>query len=259
MNPTVTYISFSELAAYIDAKWITNNQGLITGVIGNNVVNGLLTFIEQSPLNWNRATVVSDGIAITAGSQLTPGPVIVITGTPSPSLSWADNIYNQYVFINATSGPIPLSNGFTYLDNTLTVQNSIPANQVTEIFKAPNGTWFLGNNLASAGNVPGGGVSGQLLGNNGTIPIWVPPYFKLHVAGFTSATTYSNANLSGLYFDLFVNDINRWLLGPEDPGSEWQYFQQVAGTNNGFNITIPSFNLQTLAYPIYLWPKPNPA
>ncbi len=257
--PQQTFPSFAALATYINTQWVTNGKGDITGVVGNNVVNALLTFIQQSPLNWNKASVVTAGGGVTAGSQQTPGPIMIFTNSTPSSLEWTDNIYNEYVFINYTGNAIPLANGFTYFDNTVTAQSAIPANQVVYIYKVPSGDWFLGNNLSSTGNVPGGGLNGQIIGaNSAGLPVWTTRYIKLPVAGFTNPTQYQNANLSGMYYDLFVNDINRYLAGPDDPNSEWQYIVS-GGFNVGFQITIPSFNLQTLAYPIYLWPKPQPA
>ena len=50
MTTQQTFPNFADLLAYINSEWITNGNQEITGVIGNNVVNGLLTFITQSPL-----------------------------------------------------------------------------------------------------------------------------------------------------------------------------------------------------------------
>jgi len=256
MFPSQTFPNLEAVRTYVNTFIIPNGANLIDGTEANNVLNSLITFIEQAPLNWAGVTLITGGGNIVAGSLGTPGPVLLFTGITPTSLGWSSPTpYNEYVFINVTPNPIPLATDFTYLDLTLTPRNSVPANQALVIYMLPNNQWVQGNNLSSTGNVPGGGIPGQYLGTNGTIPIWQPTHIKIQVSSFTSPTVYNNGLLAGMYYDIFCNDISRYFSTPnEDPNPEW--------TNNsggGFTITIPEFNLQTLSYPLYLYFKPNPA
>lgn len=133
--PVNTFPNFSALLAYINNFWITNGIEEITGVIGNDVVNGLLTFVEQSPLNWQTTDIFSTGGAISPVR-----PVNIIMSVTPDSISWGDNIYNQYIFSNTTSGDIPSQ---TYYDNNLSAVTIIPAKSVVNIAKAKNGNWIL--------------------------------------------------------------------------------------------------------------------
>lgn len=135
--PVQTFNNFDDLLAYINSEWITNGTGTIDAVIGNNVVNGLLAFIRQSPLNYQTAEIVSTGVPVT-----NPRPVTVFMTTPAASLQWPDNIYNQYFFVNTTSVAIPLSGGMLYYDIDLVAQTTIPANTTVLISKANNGQWI---------------------------------------------------------------------------------------------------------------------
>lgn len=144
--PVNTFPNFSALLTYINNNWITNGSDEITAVIGNDVVNGLLTFIQQSPINYAKAQIISGG-----GIVITAKPVAVIIILTPTSLAWVDNIYNQQIIINTTSGIIELANGFSYYDNTLTNQTSIPANTALTIVKATNSQWIQSNIGGSGG------------------------------------------------------------------------------------------------------------
>jgi len=143
--PSHTYPNFAALEAAINELWVTNGVGDITGDIGNSIVNGLLTFIEQSPLNWQKADVISGG-----GDVVLSRPVSIIITTTPTSLAWVDNIYNQQVIINTRTDDIPLANGFSFYNIDLTVQTSIAAKQTVVIYKAKNGLWLQGNNSTVA-------------------------------------------------------------------------------------------------------------
>lgn len=147
--PVNTFPNFATLLTYINNNWVTNGSDEITAVIGNDVVNGLLTFIQQSPINYSRAQLISTG-----GIVVTTKPVAVIMTLTPTSLAWVDNIYNQQIIINTTGGTIELANGFSYYDNTLTNQTSIPANTALTIIKATNSQWIQSNIGGSGGGSP---------------------------------------------------------------------------------------------------------
>ena len=185
--PTETFPNFAALLTYINNTIITNGAEEISGADMNNVVNGLLTFIQQSPLNYQRAQLISTG-----GIVITSRPVsVVMTLTPT-SLAWVDNIYNQQVIINTTNGVIQLANGFSYYDNTLTNQTSIPANTALTIVKAANNSWIQSNIGGSGGGNSKPPISG-VVGGTG-----------LPQAGETTYTDSRIANL-GASNDGFVS------------------------------------------------------
>jgi len=141
--PTVTFPTFDDLMNYINTYIITNGMELIEGVEHNNVENGLLTFVRQSPLNWQTADIFSSGGAI---SVLRPINVIM-TSVPT-SITWGDNIYNEWVFINTTGGNIPSN---TYYDINLSPVTSIPAKSTINVCKVKNGQWII-KSLPSSGS-----------------------------------------------------------------------------------------------------------
>lgn len=143
--PGQTFPNFDALLNYINTEWISNGDGNITGVIGNNVVNGLLTFITQSPLNYQMAGIISTG-----GVVVTTKPVTVIKGVVPTSINWSDNIYNQNIIINATNSPIPLPSGVFYYNAALQPQSIIQAVSVVNIVKASNGLWIQTNQGGNA-------------------------------------------------------------------------------------------------------------
>lgn len=142
--PVQTFATFAELGTYIDENIRPNGMELITGSEHNAVENGLLTFIEQSPLNWQTARIESGGGVLSAIRPLT----VFMTTTPS-SFTWSDNIYNEYRFINTTSGDIPTV--ATYYDINLQAVNVIPAKSIVNISKASNGLWIV-SSVPSAGS-----------------------------------------------------------------------------------------------------------
>lgn len=167
--PSVTFNDFDELMDYINTYIVTNGMEQIEGVEHNAAENGLLTFIRHSPLNWQKAKIESSGGAVSASR-----PVVVFMSNVPTSLVWGDNIYNEYIFINTTSGDIPLGVGSTYYDISLQPIDNIPAKSIVNICKASNDLWIVSSVPSSGsaaaippltGIVDGGGaddpVSGQ--------------------------------------------------------------------------------------------------
>lgn len=149
--PTQTFPDFASLMAYINNYIIPNGLGLIIGEEHNNVENGLLTFISKSPLNWAKADVSSSGGAVAVSAPVT----VFITNTPS-SITWGDNIYNEFVFINMTGGIINFGNSLVYYNLNGDPIDSMPANSVLNIVKASNNLW-----VERSGGSSGGGGSTQ--------------------------------------------------------------------------------------------------
>lgn len=144
-----TFSNIAQLVAYINANIIPNGNNDITGQENNDSLNGLAKFIEQSPINWNKTALYSSGGAISlANSYL--GVAAFLTTTPT-SLSFGDNVYNQYVFLNLTDGAIPLGTPSAYYDLTGAAVSSIAANSALTLFKTSGNLWVQGNNAAGGG------------------------------------------------------------------------------------------------------------
>lgn len=130
-------MAFAALKNYIDQYFYNNGIGLIEGDNDNYALTSLLDFISKSPLNWEKVLVVSSGGVITASR-----PVTIFISTAVTSLTWPENIYNQYVFINSTNSAIPFSGGVSYYDINLIMRTSIPAKTAISIYKSANDLWI---------------------------------------------------------------------------------------------------------------------
>lgn len=135
--------------AYVDTNIIANGAEYITGPINNKALNGCIEFIRKSPLNWAKASVENVGGDIVLSDDYL-GVVVFSTAIPD-SLSFGDNIYNEYVFINMTSGPIQLDTPSGYYNLAGQFISVIPANTAINLFKAANDIWVQGNNTGSGG------------------------------------------------------------------------------------------------------------
>lgn len=150
--PIITFNTFDELETYVNTVIIPNAMQLIDGEEHNAVENGLLEFIRKSPLNWETGNIVSSGGAVSATR-----PVTVITTTTPTTLSWSDNIYNEYIFVNMTGNAIPLLSPLVYFTAAGTSLNYIPENTAVTILKTTNGLWVA----TSVSGTGGGGGSTQ--------------------------------------------------------------------------------------------------
>lgn len=140
--PTLTFNTIDEWKTWVDQEIIPNGQELITGNDGNITENAAVKFIKQSPLNWEKAAIVSLGGAVVASR-----PVVVFTTTTPTSLTWNDNIYNEYVFVNMTANAIPLLGNLVYYTALGNPVSTIPPNQVVNIVKSSNDLWVSANNI----------------------------------------------------------------------------------------------------------------
>jgi hypothetical protein len=216
--PDVTFPNFPALLAYINANIKPNGNEEIIGQIHNNVENGLLTFIEQSPLNWQKADVVNS-----AAAYIAQRPVVVFDGTAPVSLTWTDNIYNEYVFVNMTASAIPLLGLLVYYDTQSNPISSIPANSAVNIFKASNDLWV--------GFTYGGGGGG---GSTQKPPL---SYVVGVTAGAPTAgtTTWQVSNFANSYVALFVGNI---LVDMSDAGDGSPYITKTLSSDT---LTINNY------------------
>lgn len=144
--PALTFNTIDEWKTWVDNNIIPNANEDITGDDGNITENAAVKFIRQSPLNWEKASVVSTG-----GDVIAPRPVVIFTTVTPDSLTWNDNTYNEYLFVNMTGNDIPLDGLLVYYTPLGTVSDEIPANSVVSVFKASNDLWVQGNNTGSGG------------------------------------------------------------------------------------------------------------
>lgn len=246
--PTQTFNTIQDLITYINQYIIPNGIGEITGEEHNNVENGLAAFIETSKLNYNKASLISSG-----GVVVLPSAFSVIMGPTPTSLSWLDNIYNEYYIINATGFDIPLAPTFVYYDTYLEQQTTVPARTVLHIVKATNNQWILATNLpASSGGAlpPQGGHIGEALFTTGASPFWFTTILPIESVDFElDGRTYINAALNGLTYEILYNDINRFIYQKESP-KEWNYI-----TGGGFEVLLDGFNANDFNVHLYIFLK----
>lgn len=186
--PTQTFSTLDQWKAWIDLNVIPNGNQEIIGNDGNITENAAVKFIRQSPLNWEKADVIDTASAVVAAK-----PVIVFTGTTPASLTWPDNIYNEYVFVNMTGDAIPLLGALVYYLPTGVSVDNIPANTVVNILKSENDLW-VGYSLTAGGG--GGSVQKEP---------------KTYIVGTTTgapvagALTWQLAAFENSYVKLWIN------------------------------------------------------
>lgn len=139
------------LQSYVDTNITANGVEAITGPINNSALNGCIEFIKKSPLNWAKASVENTGGDIVLSDDYLG--VIVFSSVTPDSLSFGDNIYNQYVFINMTTGAIPLDTPSFYYNLLGQAISEIPANTAITVFKAENDIWVQGDNMGTSSGI----------------------------------------------------------------------------------------------------------
>lgn len=206
------------LEVYVDTYIIANGNEEITGPIANDALNGCIEFIRQSPLNYAKASVEN-----TSGAVIAPTPVVVFTSNTPSGLTWTDNIYNEFVFINMTVLDIPISGLLGYYNLAGVFTQIIPANTAINIFKAANDLWVQGNNSSSGG---GGSVQRQPLS---------------YVVGVTSGAptagtlTWTLPIFTNAYVVLFIGTL---LVDMSDSGDGSPFFSKPLGSNT---LTISNY------------------
>jgi hypothetical protein len=144
--PQQTFNNLTDLLAYTNSNIVTNGLGEIDAVELNNVLNGLATFIQQNPLNWDKAKVESSGGIITIERGVTE-----IKGIAPTTVTWGDNVQNEFKIVNMTASNIPLASGKSYYDVNANQITYIPSRQVLNICKDDNNKWIQVNNFSSNG------------------------------------------------------------------------------------------------------------
>lgn len=136
------------LEAYVDQYIIANGNNEITGPQANISFNGCIEFIRQSPLNWEEAEVFN-----TSGAVVITRPVNVFTGNTPSGITWTENIYNEFVFINMTAQAVPITSPAGYYNLTGQLIDEIPANTAISVFLASNDLWVQGTNLGTSSGI----------------------------------------------------------------------------------------------------------
>ena len=247
--PSTTYSSIQDLINDINTRFIPNGMELITGDIGNSQLNGLAQFIVKYTLNSGLA-----GISSSTGIVPLSKPITVFTVMPM-SISWPDNLQNEYYIVNATGNNIQLTNGYSYVDVYAESQTIIPARSTIHIAKATNGSWIQVNNLGGGGGSlpPQTNHEGEFLTTNGESASWFSPCLFITSADFEAdGVTYLNPDIVNNKYLLFWNDISRFIYNQEQNPSqvEWEY---VSG--GGIKIIMPGFDANTNNYFLCLFLK----
>lgn len=244
--PTQTFSTIQQLLNYINTHIVPNGNMDIDGEEHNNVENGLANFIVSYTLNSGLL-----GISSSSGAVPLSKPMTVFTVTPS-EINWPDNVQNEYYINNATANNIPLTAGYSYIDQYQVAQTIIPARTSIHIAKATNGTWVQVNNVggAASGLPPQAGHEGEFLTTNGASASWVSPLIFIDSSDFEpDGVTYINTNLATHKFGLFWNDINRFIYSTEEDASQ-EEFQYLPG--GGFEIVIPGFDANAANYHFFI-------
>jgi hypothetical protein len=239
MNPTL-----AQIIAYINQYINTNGINSITGAENNTA----LIYLAKAILNYSVNGSLA-GISSSTGVVPLSKPITLFSVVPS-SVNWPDNVQFEYYIVNATGVNIPITAGYSYVDQYGVSQTTIPARTSIHIAKATNGQWILVDNLGGgggSGNLPSQtGHQGQSLFTNGTTPLWSDGslFIPSGDANWINATTwingssYTNPYFSSPKFLLFWNDLSRYLLQNVSP-VEWQY------ETNGFQVLIGGFDSAT--------------
>lgn len=245
--PNQTFTTIQQLINYINTVFITNGNNGITGEQGNNILNGLTSFIKNYTINNSLAAILSAN----GGVVVLPKPVTIFTGNPD-SIQWADDVQNEYYIVNATGFDIPLTTGFSYTDQFGTAQIVIPARVSIHIAKAINNSWVQINNLPGSGS--GGDLppqtqhNGQFLRTNGTTASWGDPFLFVDNTDFdTDGVTCILPALASNKFDIFFDTIPGFIY---EQDGQWTY--RLGG---GFVLNIPGINANTSQVRFHLFLK----
>lgn len=239
MNPTL-----AQIIAYINQYINTNGVNAITGAENNTALVYLANAILNYSVNGSLA-----GISSSTGVVPLSKPITLFSVVPA-SINWPDNFQFEYYIINATGSNIPITSGYSFVDQYGVPQTIIPARTSIHIAKSTNGQWIQVNNLGAGGGSgnlpPETGHEGQSLFTNGTTAFWSDSVLFIPAgdANWINSTTwvngssYSNPYFSSSKFMVFWNDLSRFLLQTSSP-VEWQY------VSNGFQALIGGFDSAT--------------
>lgn len=177
---------------YILDFWIQNNNQLITGTIGQNVVWNLAQFIKKLPENYKKATIVATNSNYTTNSEQC---LIIFTNNSSGGLNWVDNRWNKYYFVNGTNNVRTFFNGKFYYDlNGITQTTLLPRTELY-IAKGEDDFWYQINAGAGGSIVTLPPIKGKA-GNGGP---------KDPVVG---SSLFQNSSLIGLGSTNVIDGVN---------------------------------------------------
>lgn len=189
--PEQTFSSFEELREYLNNTIIPNGARDISGGENNNVLNAIITFMEQAPANAGRVDIHSSGGTFALAKPFTLFNIVAPT-----QLSIGNNSQNEWYIVNATSGDIPLAanSHYFYMQQE---KSSIPAGATLHLAKGENNLWLQVNGNAASDNAGTSGYSGKsgfsglsgYSGNSGR-----SGYSGAGTSGFSG---YSGAGFSG--------------------------------------------------------------
>ena len=139
--PQQTFSTFDQLVTYINNHIIPNADAEITGIVHNNVANGLTTWLYNAALNSALVRIYDSGGVITVDHNISAFTTVLPT-----TVAFPDNFVKEYYFVNALPDPIPLATGYSYTNLLFETKTEIPAVSVLHLAKASNGSWIQVNN-----------------------------------------------------------------------------------------------------------------
>jgi len=158
--PSIIFNTIGEWETYINQYIIPNGNNEITGDEHNNVENGAVKFVRQSPRNWNRATVIGTAGNYTATSAQC---ILVFKPTATGSVTLTDNIYNEWTIVNITSSDKALVGAINiFVTPSGVLSNYCPANGVLNLVKGNDNKWYqvLSGTQTGISNPPLIGIAG---------------------------------------------------------------------------------------------------
>lgn len=146
MSTPIPIPNIDAVIAYILANWNQNNNQLITGQIGQNVVWNLAELIKKNPENWEQATVVATNLNYTTQSSEC---IVIFTNNSSGGLDFVDNIWFKWYFVNETNNDRLFLNGKSYIDINGATVTKVKARTVVTIAKGEDDNWYQIDNTGA--------------------------------------------------------------------------------------------------------------
>lgn len=136
----MTFNNITELEDYVDQVIINNHNNEITGPQMNDILNGVIKFIKQSPRNFNKAYRTSTAQSFVATDDQC---VLVFDSGATGSIQLCDTRWNEWVIFNRSGSQKQLVGSITAYRTLSGLQkNYISDGETVNIAKASNNFWY---------------------------------------------------------------------------------------------------------------------
>jgi hypothetical protein len=136
----MTFNNIAELEAYVDQVIVENHNNEITGPQMNDILTGVIKFIQQSPRNFNKAYRTA-----TAGSFVATEEqcVLIFDSGATGSIQLCDTRWNEWVIFNRSGSQKQLVGSIAAYRTLSGVQkNYVADGETVTIAKASNNFWY---------------------------------------------------------------------------------------------------------------------